>query len=102
MVNVEPDGTVDFAFFRPSARTVHLAGESQPAGLGRRHTMRRDDRGWWRLRLRVKPGEYRFHYLVDGERREADFAAYGVESDHGQWKSVIWIAPHSHLAALPQ
>ena len=88
MVIQHDDGTVEFAFFRPAARTVRLAGNfAVPA-----QNMQRDKSGWWRLRLAIEPGEYRFRYRVDEMLLEADFAAYGVEPDkNGGWFSVLWI-----------
>ena len=91
MVSNQNDGTVEFAYFRPGANLVQLAGdfnEWEPE----RHTLTVDKEGWWRIKLALQPGEYRFKYLVDGEIWEADFAAYGVENDkHGGWNSVLWI-----------
>jgi 1,4-alpha-glucan branching enzyme len=92
MVTQQKNGHTEFAYFRPAATSVLLAGDFQ-GGRSMQHAMDRDDRGWWRARLDLNPGEYRFKYLIDGEVWEADFAAYGVESDRvGSWSSVIWIA----------
>ena len=89
MVQQRPDGTVEFAFFRPAASLVELAGDFnrwQPADA----PMAMDDAGWWRTRLRLEPGEYRFRYRVDQDDWEADFAAFGVDVDrHGLWTSRV-------------
>ena len=98
MVFQHEDGSVEFAFFRPGAGTVELHGclaDQQPAV----HDMQRDDAGWWRCRMDVAPGEYRFHYCVDGKLNEADFAAYGVERTRdGQWVSMLWVRPAASAA----
>lgn len=95
MVSVHHDGTIEFAFFRPTALSVRLAGDFNnwnPAG----HPLLRDRDGWWRLKLSLPPGEYGFKYLVDGKLWEADFAAFGVEPDRfGGWRSVLFIEPRT-------
>ncbi len=91
MVTIQQDGLAEFAFFRPAARSVALAGDFA-GGRSTRLTMQRDERGWWRAQLNLNPGEYHFKYLVDGGIWEADFAAYGVEPESGGgWSSVMWI-----------
>lgn len=96
MVSVHSDGSLEFAYFRPGARQVQLAGDFngwQPD----RHDLTRDEEGWWRVRLVLPAGDYRFKYLIDGQIWEADFAAYGVENDrHGGWNSVLWVKPVAH------
>ena len=91
MVCIQDDGTIEFGYFRPGASTVRLSGEfndwSQEG-----QTMVKDEAGWFRTRLKLPSGEYRFKYLVDGELWEADFAAFGVESDkQGGWHSVLMV-----------
>ena len=91
MVHHHDDGTTEFEYFRPTAKSVSLVGDFndwQPGG----HPMTRDARGWWRLRASITGGEYRFRYLVNGTERETDFAAYGVEHQRGEgWNSVICV-----------
>jgi 1,4-alpha-glucan branching enzyme len=91
----ETDGTVEFAYFRPGAESVSLAGDFngwQPTT----HPMRRDEEGWWRLRLALPSGEYRFKYVIDRTIWEADFAAYGVEMCKvGGWNSVLYVSPRA-------
>lgn len=91
MVIRHSDGSVEFAYYRPGAMTLRLVGDFsgwQPLA----QQMQRDSEGWWRLRMALPPGEYRFKYLIDADQWEADFAAYGVEPDKlGGWNSVLWI-----------
>ena len=99
MISHLPDGSVEFAFYRPGAHAVHLAADFN-RWSPQMHALVRDERGWWRLTLRLAPGEYRFKYLVDGHIWEADFAAFGVEPDDiGGWHSRLWIADRRLLAA---
>lgn len=95
MVTQLPDGSVEFAYYRPSASNIALAGDFN-GWRDDAHPMQCDERGWWRLKLALPPGEYRFKYLVDRKQWEADFAAFGVEMDaNNGWTSVI------HLSAKP-
>jgi 1,4-alpha-glucan branching enzyme len=92
MVNHFEDGTVEFAYFRPGANKVALAGDFNHWQADN-HPMRRDEDGWYRVRMALPPGEYRFKYVVDDSLWEADFAAYGVEmSKLGGWTSVLYLA----------
>jgi 1,4-alpha-glucan branching enzyme len=91
MVIRHADGAVEFVYFRPGAVTVRLVGDFS-GWHPLTQDMRMDEQGWWRLRMSLPPGEYRFKYLVDADQWEADFAAYGVEPDRlGGWNSVLWI-----------
>lgn len=93
MVSHHDDGSVEFAFYRPQAAQVNLAGDFND-WQSDVHAMRRDNGGWWRIRLALGPGEYRFKYLVDGTSWEADYAAFGVHNDKRfGWTSNLWIAP---------
>jgi 1,4-alpha-glucan branching enzyme len=91
MVTQQQDGIVEFAFFRPGASEVALAGDFNDWDTAR-HQMRRDEAGWWHIRLALPAGEYRFKYVVDRTIWEADFAAYGVEACKvGGWNSVLLV-----------
>ena len=91
MISFHADGSVEFAFYRPSARTVSLAADFNQWNPAR-HELRRDGMGWWRMRVALTPGQHRFKYLVDGKIWEADFAAYGIEADRfGGWNSLLWV-----------
>lgn len=93
MIYRENDNSITFACYRPSARSVHVAGDFN-AWNSSALPLHRDDDGWWRGCLHLPAGEYRFRYLVDNQLWEADFAAYGVElKPDGHWNSVLWIAP---------
>ena len=94
MVHRNEDGTIEFAYFRPGAVSVVLAGDFNQWSTDQ-HAMTRDEGGWWRLRLALPPGEYRFKYVIDGKLWEADFAAFGVEMCRtGGWNSVLWVENH--------
>ena len=99
MVTAQADGTIEFAYFRPSARRVCIAGDFNGWRTDT-HLFTCDDRGWWTLRLKLPTGEYRFKYVVDSELWEADFAANGVENDrHGGWNSILRVENEAIEAA---
>jgi 1,4-alpha-glucan branching enzyme len=101
MVTRQHDGTIEFAYFRPGASHVCLAGDFNGWQSGS-HLMKRDPQGWWRLRLALPTGEYRFKYIIDGSIWEADFAAYGVEMCKiGGWTSVLYVAPAPQSIDVP-
>jgi 1,4-alpha-glucan branching enzyme len=89
MTSVRSNGEVEFRFFRATARTVALAGdftawEDQPIN------MRHEGNGWWSAKVTLKPGEYRFRYVADGQWF-TDFASHGVELKKNTWNSVLLI-----------
>ena len=88
MTTVGRDGSVEFRFFRPTAREVALAGDFN--GWRRNLPMRRDANGWWTLRVTLAPGDYRFRYVADGEWY-TDFAANGVELVKHGWNSLLHV-----------
>ncbi|MBI1368634.1 MAG: hypothetical protein GC162_08255 [Planctomycetes bacterium] len=91
MVSQRVDGLVEFAYYRPTAKRVVMAGDYNDWSI-HHLSMEADGKGWWRAELALPPGEYRFKYLVDGKLWEADYATHAVEDDcHGGWNSVIRI-----------
>ena len=68
---------VEFSFFRPQASHVHVAGEFNEWREGQLPMTRAQD-GYWRARIRLPAGEFRFRYCADGEWF-TDYAAFGLE-----------------------
>ncbi len=93
MVTVDGEWVV-FSFFRPQANRVHLAGEFNQWRQKDLPMVR--DGGYWKARLRLPPGEFRFRYCADGEWF-ADFAAFGVEPGRFGMDSIVRVPD---LAAL--
>jgi len=101
MVTQQLDGTVEFAYFRPGAESVTVAGDFN-RWQTHVHQMTRDETGWWRIRLGLPGGEFRFKYVVDGAIWEADYAAYGVEMCAiGGWTSVLRVDQSRQAAEQP-
>lgn len=72
-----PDGIVEFRFFRPGARRVHLVGDFNGWHPSATPMFREADGDWVRC-LRLERGTCRFKYLADDEWFP-DYAAFGVE-----------------------
>ena len=99
MVTVEGNW-VEFNFYRPSARQVHLVGDFNhwhEATL----PMARTAEGYWRARLRLPEGEYHFRYRADGHWF-TDYAGFGVEQGPFGLDSVIRVHAHSVEKRLEQ
>ena len=92
MVRVTDDW-VEFTFYRPGARQVHLAGEFNNWRGGELAMVRTED-GYWRARMKLPTGEFRFRYCADGEWF-ADYAAFGVEPGRFGMDSILRIPPRS-------
>lgn len=78
---------VEFSFFRPKARQVHLAGDFND---WRKHElpMIRNSEGYWTARMRLPAGEFRFRYCADGEWF-TDYASFGVEPGRFGMDSIL-------------
>lgn len=88
MVTVQGEW-VEFSFYRPNAKQVHLAGDFNNWRHGELPMSRTDD-GYWQARIRVNPGEFKFRYCADGAWF-ADYAAFGVEPGQFGMDSILRI-----------
>jgi 1,4-alpha-glucan branching enzyme len=86
MVRVDGEW-VEFSFFRPTARQVHLAGDFNNWRRGEL-PMIRGAHGYWIARMRLPAGEFKFRYCADGEWF-TDFAAFGVEPGRFGLDSIL-------------
>jgi 1,4-alpha-glucan branching enzyme len=84
---------VEFSFFRPAARQVHLAGDFNN-WRGGELPMVRSKHGYWTARMRLPAGEFKFRYCADGEWF-TDFAAFGVEPGRFGLDSIVRIPPRT-------
>lgn len=97
MVNITGEW-VEFRFFRPEAVRVHLAGEFNDWRLSDLPMVRGDD-GYWKARVKLPPGEFRFRYCSDGVWF-TDYAAFGVEPGMFGLDSVVRVPRRSTAVAL--
>jgi 1,4-alpha-glucan branching enzyme len=94
MVTVRQD-TVEFEFLRPQAREVHLVGDFNGWSKGLL-PMVKTLGGFWRARLRLPGGSFRFRYCADGEWF-TDFAAFGIEPGPYGPVSVVYVPVRQDL-----
>ena len=88
MVSVQ-GSEAEFVFYRPRARQVFLVGDFN-GWRQRELAMVPDGQGYWRVRVRLSPGEYKFRYLCDGAWF-TDYAAFGVKEGQYGLDSVLWV-----------
>lgn len=64
---ISADGKVTFKLFAPEAKNVNIRGEwlNFPEAI-RGTSLQRGDDGVWSTTIAIKPGVYRYSYLVDG------------------------------------
>jgi len=80
MVTVKGN-TVEFLFFRPQARKARVAGDFNQWS-DKATPMMRGPEGYWKAKVQLPPGEFKFRYCADGEWFP-DYAAFGLE--HGRF-----------------
>ena len=85
---------VEFAFYRPDAQDVQLAGDFNDWQPGQLPMVPSDD-GYWTARIPLPAGEFKFRYWADGQWF-TDFAAFGVEPGVFGLDSVVRV-PHPPL-----
>jgi 1,4-alpha-glucan branching enzyme len=90
---------VEFRFFRPSAKRVELAGDFNHWRVGELQMLPCGD-GYWRTRVRLLEGEYKFRYRADGVWY-TDFAAFGVEPGQFGLDSVVRVRKARKIKLQP-
>ena len=68
-VRQQADGSVVFSIYAPKARTVSIAGDGDliPFMGNNRPEVKENPNGVWNITIKdVKPGTYRYHFVVDG------------------------------------
>lgn len=91
-----PAGSVSTEAFRivyyaPGASSVSVLGDFN-GWAGEIPLKQRGKGGYWLAELHVKPGEYRYILMVDGEERPGDpLADYVIDDDFGSKNSVVRI-----------
>ena len=98
MVSVQGNW-VEFSFFRPDAGCVFVAGDFNSWREGEL-AMTPDARGYWRARMRLPAGEFKFRYCADGAWY-ADYAAFGVEPGQFGLDSVVRVVPPALKVGVP-
>ncbi len=84
-----PNNGVTFALAAPAASRVVLIGDFNDWNP-EANPLRRDERHW-SVTLSLKPGRYRYSYVVDGSSWQADPGTPLAEDDFGTPTSVITV-----------
>jgi hypothetical protein len=101
VVNECIGGDVEFCFYRRGVRRVFLCGDFNDWDQTML-PMTTLDGGWWKCRLCLAPGSYRFKYLADSEWYP-DYAAFGLEMGPlGTWNSVVLVRGQPDQIVLRQ
>lgn len=93
------DDWAEFAFFRPQAESVYLIGDFNGWRFDELAMVRNGD-GYWSLKLRLPPGEFKFRYYADGQWF-TDYAAFGVEPGPFGLDSLVRIPPRPLTMPAP-
>ena len=89
MTTVNKDGCVEFRFFRRDVNDVRVVGDFGASGDGGL-VMTGGPDGWWRAKVALEAGEYRFRYLADGVWFP-DYASNGIEVSRAGVNSLLLV-----------
>jgi 1,4-alpha-glucan branching enzyme len=91
--------TVTFRFSAPQAREVRVGGSFSDWKL-KPLQRRPDGSGVWEVSLRLKPGEYEYKYMVDGDWQLDPGQPCTAQNSFGTSNSVFRIGSDSSTIAL--
>jgi 1,4-alpha-glucan branching enzyme len=97
MTSIGKDGCVEFRFFRRGVNDVRIVGDFGTSGDGG-VSMTGEPGGWWRAKVALAAGEYRFRYVADGVWY-ADYASNGIEVSKLGPSSVLVVPEARDYAA---
>lgn len=81
---------VTFAITAPSVRSIALVGDFTD-WRSDRVQLERTGSGLWQATVKLRPGRYRFAYLVDHEQWRADARAAIAPDDFGRPTSILTV-----------
>ena len=87
MTSIDKEGFVEFRFFRPNVRDVRIIGDFDDAWDGGFDMVVGSD-GWWRAKVELRTGEYRFRYVAD-DAWYTDYASNGIDVTKRGVNSVL-------------
>ena len=82
---------VSFEYFNPTASEVYLAGsfnDWQPQVM----PLKKRQDGKWCTEMLLKPGQYEYRFVVDGQWQDDPMAAQYVANSFGSLNSVLKVA----------
>jgi hypothetical protein len=86
-----PGTSVTFVITAPSVHSVALVGDFTD-WRSDRVRLEHDTSGQWSARVRLRPGQYRFAYVVDGAEWRADAHGATAPDDFGHPTSILNVA----------
>jgi 1,4-alpha-glucan branching enzyme len=84
-------GVTQFVLVAPGAHSVALVGDFNDWDLSATKLVRQGGDGVWYVTLPLRPGRYRYAFVVDGTVWRNDPNAVGMEDDFGRPNSVVTI-----------
>jgi hypothetical protein len=93
MTSIDKEGFVEFRFFRRDVSDVRIVGDFDDAWDGGFNMTAGSD-GWWRAKVPLGAGEYRFRYVADGAWY-TDYASNGIEVTKSGVNSVLVVPERS-------
>jgi 1,4-alpha-glucan branching enzyme len=97
MTTIGQDGCVDFWFFRRDVSDVRIVGDFGASGHDEVPMTGGPD-GWWRAKVALSAGDYRFRYVADGVWY-TDYASNGIEVSKAGVNSVLVVPQAKGRAA---
>ena len=84
---------VEFTIAAPADASVELVGDFTDWQVNRVQ-LRREDAGLWHATVNLRPGRYRFAYVIDHDQWRADAHAAEAPDDYGRPTSVLTVVDH--------
>ena len=97
MTTMTKQGLVEFSFFRRDVSDVRVVGDFGTSGAGA-FAMTGSPDGWWRAKVTLGAGEYRFRYVADGVWF-TDYASNGIEVSKAGMNSLLVVPESKDRAA---
>lgn len=91
---------VEFSYESPAAREVYLAGDFNDWSFNGL-PMVRDEKGVWRVRVRLSSGRHEYRFIVDGEWRNDPHASGVVPNEYGSCNCLLEVVRATLVQSAP-
>jgi 1,4-alpha-glucan branching enzyme len=82
---------VVFVTFCPDAKTVKIGGEFNNWQADKNPMKKLGNEGLWQLKIKLKPGTYRYRLVVDGNWQQDPFNSNAEPNPYGQFNSLVTV-----------
>lgn len=89
MISRSKSVLVKFTIHSPDARYVYIVGDFNNWSLDDRSNLERDHRGMWRKNLSLKPGKYRYKFVIDGRWIHDPDNPHREDNIFGNYDSIL-------------